>query len=99
MERQPGFLKQRCLGGDLMGYLVHVGATVICPHAGQAQPMVPNLRVKVSNQQIVTQSTSYTVAGCALPSPPTANGSMRYGTVDDRRYAGKGRRFAGDSPG
>jgi hypothetical protein len=57
-----------------MGYLVHVGATVMCAHAGQAQPMVPNLRVKVGNQQIVTQSTSYTVAGCTLPSPPTANG-------------------------
>ena len=57
-----------------MGYLVHVGATVVCAHAGQAQPVVPNLRVQVSNQQIVTQSTSYTVAGCTLPSPPTANG-------------------------
>jgi hypothetical protein len=57
-----------------MGYLVHVGATVICAHAGQAQPMVPNLRVKVSNQQVVTQSSPYSVSGCTLPTPPNANG-------------------------
>jgi uncharacterized Zn-binding protein involved in type VI secretion len=46
------------------GFLLHVGATVICAHAGQAQPTVPNPRVKVSGQPIVTQPTMYTIAGC-----------------------------------
>src|SRR5665809_38187 len=46
------------------GFLLHVGATVMCAHAGQAQPTVPNPRVKVSGQPIVTQPTMYTIAGC-----------------------------------
>ena len=32
------------------GFLVHVGATVLCSHGGQAQPTVPNPRVTVSGQ-------------------------------------------------
>jgi hypothetical protein len=56
------------------GYIVHQGATVLCSHAGQAQPMVTNPRVKVQGQPIVTQSCAYTVAGCVLPPPPAANG-------------------------
>lgn len=57
------------------GFLLHMGATVLCMHAGQAQPMVSNLRVKVSGQPIVTQTSTYTIAGCTLasiPSPPCA---------------------------
>jgi hypothetical protein len=46
------------------GYLLHVGATVLCAHAGQAQPTTPNPRVKVGGQPIVTQSAPDTVAGC-----------------------------------
>jgi len=56
------------------GFLVHVGATVTCAHGGQAQPTVPNPRVKVMGQPTVALSTPYTVAGCALPPPPAANG-------------------------
>jgi hypothetical protein len=56
------------------GYLLHVGATVLCAHAGQAQPTMPNPRVRVSNQPIVTQPAPYVVAGCTLPPPPGANG-------------------------
>jgi uncharacterized Zn-binding protein involved in type VI secretion len=56
------------------GFLLHQGATVLCSHAGQAQPIVPNPRVKVSGQPIVTQGGIYTVAGCTLPPPPAANG-------------------------
>lgn len=56
------------------GYLLHMGATVICAHGGQAQPAAPNPRVKVGGQPIVTQTTTYTVAGCpfvvgTVPSP------------------------------
>jgi hypothetical protein len=51
------------------GYLLHVGATVICSHGGQAMPTAPNPRVKVSSQPIVTQPTMYTVAGCPFSTP------------------------------
>ena len=56
------------------GFLLHMGATVLCMHAGQAQPTVTTPRVKVGGQPIVTQPSTYTVAGCTLPPPPTANG-------------------------
>jgi hypothetical protein len=56
------------------GFLLHQGATVLCAHAGQAQPTVFNPRVKVSGQPIVTQPSTYVVAGCTLPPPPAANG-------------------------
>ena len=56
------------------GYLLHQGATVLCLHAGQAQPVVVNPRVKVSGQAIITQSSGYTIAGCTLPPPTAGNG-------------------------
>jgi hypothetical protein len=56
------------------GFILHMGATVLCAHAGQAQPTAPNPRVKVGGQPIVTLPTLYTVAGCTLPPPPAANG-------------------------
>ena len=56
------------------GTLLHLGATVLCSHAGQATPSNPNPRVLVSGQPTVTLATPYIVAGCALPPPPAANG-------------------------
>jgi len=56
------------------GFLVHVGAQVLCSHAGQATPTVPNPRVTVSGQPTVFVTTPYVIAGCALPPPPAANG-------------------------
>lgn len=56
------------------GFIVHVGATVMCVHAGQAQPTTPNPRVSVSGQPSVTMTTPYVVAGCSFPPPPAANG-------------------------
>jgi hypothetical protein len=56
------------------GFLVHVGAQVLCAHAGQATPTAPNPRVSVSGQPTVLLSTPYVVAGCTFPPPPTANG-------------------------
>jgi hypothetical protein len=56
------------------GFLVHVGATVLCSHGGQAQPTVPNPRVAVSGQPTVTIAAPYVIAGCAFPPPPAANG-------------------------
>jgi hypothetical protein len=51
------------------GFLLHVGAVVLCSHGGQAQPTVPNPRVLVSGQPTVTLTAPYVVAGCALPPP------------------------------
>jgi len=56
------------------GFLVHVGAQVLCAHGGQAQPTAPNPRVTVSGQPTVLMTTPYVVAGCALPPPLAANG-------------------------
>jgi hypothetical protein len=55
------------------GPILHVGATVLCLHAGNAQPVAPFPRVLVGGQPIVTQTGPYAIAGCALtgtPSPP-----------------------------
>ena len=46
------------------GFILHLGATVLCAHAGQAQPTTPNTRVLVSGQPTTTQPAPYTVAGC-----------------------------------
>lgn len=56
------------------GFLLHVGATVMCAHGGQAQPTVPNPRVLVSGQPTVTIAGPYVVAGCAMPPPTAGNG-------------------------
>jgi hypothetical protein len=58
------------------GFLVHVGATVTCMHAGQAQPTAPNPRVTVSGMASVTMAAPYVVAACGLtgsPNPPCAS--------------------------
>jgi hypothetical protein len=56
------------------GPILHLGATVLCSHAGQATPTVPNPRVLVSGQPIATLPAPWLVAGCVLPPPPAANG-------------------------
>ena len=56
------------------GFLLHVGAMVQCMHGGMAQATAPNPRVKVMGQPIVTQVAPWTIAGCAFPPPPLANG-------------------------
>lgn len=55
------------------GFFLHVGATVICAHGGQAQATVPNPRVLVGGQPTVTQSGPFVVAGCAF-APTVGNG-------------------------
>ena len=57
-----------------MGFLLHQNATVLCLHAGQAQPAVTDQRVTVGSQKIVTQPMTYTISGCTLPPPPNGNG-------------------------
>lgn len=48
------------------GPILHLGATVMCMHAGPAQPLAPFPRVMVSGQPVVTQASPYAVTGCAL---------------------------------
>jgi hypothetical protein len=66
------------------GPILHLGATVLCAHAGQATPTVPFPRVLVSGQPVVTLSTPYVIAGCALasvPSPPCITGQWVVGAA------------------
>src|SRR5262245_61626081 len=55
------------------GPVLHLGATVICSHGGQAVPTSPNPRVLVSGQPISTLATLYSVAACPFV-PPGGNG-------------------------
>ena len=56
------------------GFILHLGATVLCSHGGQAQPTVVNPRVLLSGQPSVTISSPYVVAGCPFPPPTAGNG-------------------------
>ena len=56
------------------GPILHRGAQVKCMHGGLATPTVTNPRVMVSGMPIVTQPGPWTIAACALPPPPAANG-------------------------
>jgi hypothetical protein len=64
--------------------ILHLGATVLCTHAGQATPITPFPRVLVSGQPVVTLSSPYAVAGCALtgtPVPPCVTAQFVMGAV------------------
>lgn len=53
--------------------ILHMGATVLCAHGGQAMPTVPSPVVLVSGMPIATIAAPYAVAGCAFV-PPAGNG-------------------------
>lgn len=64
--------------------ILHLGATVLCQHAGPAQPSTPFPRVSVSGQPVVTIASPYVVTGCALtgsPNPPCATGQWLVGAT------------------
>ena len=75
------------------GFLLHVGATVLCMHGGQAQPTAPNPRVLVGGQPVVTQAAPWVVAGCPFV-PPGGNGPC----VSAQWVVGAVRVFAGGAP-
>lgn len=52
------------------GPVLHIGATVLCGHGGQAVPTAPVPRVMVSGQPVATIAAPYAVAGCAFTGPP-----------------------------
>src|SRR5262249_53318146 len=84
-DRPAGVDQRRRDGRDLMsGFALTVGATVMCSHAGQAQPTVPSPRVQVGGQPVLTQSSPDMVAGCSLsslPSPPCVTGQFLTGPL------------------
>lgn len=55
------------------GPIMHLGATVMCSHGGQAVPVTPFPRVTVSGQPVVTLASPWTVAGCSFV-PTAGNG-------------------------
>ena len=52
------------------GFLMHVGATAICPHGGQVSTISTNARVLVGGQPVATFGDVYLVAGCAFTVGP-----------------------------
>ena len=76
------------------GFIVHVGATVLCSHGGQATPTVPFPRVAVSGQPVVTIAGPYVVAGCSMPPPTAGNGPC----VTGQWLVGSTRVLAGGQP-
>ena len=52
------------------GMLLHVGATVMCPHGGQVNGTATSTKVTVSGQPVVVQTDTFLVAGCAFTVPP-----------------------------
>jgi hypothetical protein len=66
------------------GPILHLGATVLCTHAGTAQPTAPFPRVTVSGQPVVTVSSPWMIAGCALTGtlvPPCVTGQVVVGSI------------------
>jgi hypothetical protein len=64
--------------------ILHLGATVLCSHAGQATPLAPFPRVMLSAQPAVTLTSPYAIAGCALtgtPNPPCVTGQWVVGAA------------------
>jgi hypothetical protein len=74
------------------GFVLHVGATVLCAHGGQATPIMPNTRVLVGGQPVTTMAAPYTVAAC--PFVPPAPGPC----VTAQWLMGANRVFAGGAP-
>lgn len=53
----------------MTGFVLHVGATALCPHGGPLSVISSNARVKVSGQPVATLSDTYTITGCAFTVP------------------------------
>ena len=64
--------------------ILHLGATVLCSRTGQATPLAPFPRVTVSAQPVVTLTSPYAIAGCALSgtsAPPCLTGQFVMGAA------------------
>ena len=68
----------------MSGFLLHVGATVLCQHTGQAFPINPYPRVLLSGNPAVTVAAEYSFGGCGLSgsgTPPCATGRFTTGAA------------------
>ena len=66
------------------GPALHLGAVMMCSHAGPATPTVPFPRVLVSGQPAVTITGPWVISGCALTSsggPFCATGMFTTGST------------------
>jgi len=53
----------------LSDFIVHVGATINCPHGGQIAPITTNTRVLVQGSPVVTKPDTFLVSGCPFQVP------------------------------
>lgn len=51
------------------GFLFHVGAVAMCPHAAPIQTITANARVLVNGLPVATLADLYFVTGCAFTTP------------------------------
>ena len=68
----------------MAGPALHLGAVVMCSHAGPATPLSPFPRVLLSGQPAVTLASPYAITGCALTgtgAPPCVTGQWISGAV------------------
>ncbi|MBR8837434.1 MAG: hypothetical protein DSM106950_26345 [Stigonema ocellatum SAG 48.90 = DSM 106950] len=56
------------------GFILDVGSTIQCIHAGQAKPIISNPRVKIEGRRILTQVCICRITGCSNPPPPAGLG-------------------------
>lgn len=52
-----------------MSNLLHLGATILCPHGGQAMPGGSSARVSFSGQPAISVAHMLSVAGCPFSTP------------------------------
>jgi hypothetical protein len=67
------------------GPILHLGAQLMCAHAGQATPTSTSPSVQVLKKPITTLSNQYVVAGCTFPAmsvggPPCVKGQFAAAT-------------------
>lgn len=53
----------------MAGHALTKAATMLCPHGGQVQAVPTNTRAK-GDDYLLTQSDTFTIAGCAFTIPP-----------------------------
>lgn len=53
----------------MSGFLLHVGATALCPHAGPVQVVSSNTRVLVGGQPVATLADNFVISGCVFTVP------------------------------
>ncbi len=73
--------------------ILHLGATVLCTHAGQATPLAPFPRVLLSGQPV--GDADEPLRGGRLRADRHAGAALRHRAVDRRGVAGARRRSAG----